>query len=155
MRLHAPSWTLSVQVEQIEVTSDTPRLDPAWEYVDEEGHKHRYDADKRTPTLTWVVDEPGGVYVDSDGYPDDYPDEGHYECVICGEHITPGMRGPSLFREYVPGAVTATLDTPSASYYLNRQQLIDLRRRMSLTRDKSIWDRIIEQFIHAHPDQRR
>lgn len=152
--LHTPNWQLSVEVEQIEITSNAPRTDPAWKHVDKQGHVHAYGEHGSLPTLTWVVDYEGGVYCDEDGYPEEYPDKGHWECVQCGEHIEPGMRGPSLFREYMPGRVNATLHTDGADYWVTGDQVEGLQNRMRLTRDRSIWDRIVQQFVEAHPDQR-
>lgn len=141
-------WSLDVNVEQIEVTSNMPRRDPAWEHTDGQGHNHRYDGSE-LPTLVWVVDTEDYIVDEGDGYWEEYPGTGHYECRQCGEVIQPGMRPPSMFREYVPGAKTATLTCDGVPYYLTMEQWDDLTRRMSLTRDHSIWNRIIEQFVEA------
>jgi hypothetical protein len=99
---------LTTHCEQIEVTSLSPRPDPAWRFVDASGHEHAY-LDRGYPTLKWVVDEEGYVIVE-DGYPDEYPPTGHYECGECGEEIKPGMMGPSPFREFIPGMRSYFLD---------------------------------------------
>lgn len=152
--IHTRRWSISTEADQIEVTSNAPRLDPAWEHVDVEGHVHSYGDHGSLPSLTWVVDHKGGVYCDEDGYPEEYPDEGHWECTLCREHIEPGMRGPSMVREYISGPVRATLHTDEADYYLTSEDMQELKRRMSMTRDHAIRDRIVEQFIEAHRDQR-
>jgi len=88
---------LRFEREQIDVTSGLPRPDERWTYTDHHGHEHHWR--DGWPTLRWVVDEP--EYIDEDG--EEYPAEGHYECPFCGEDISPGMRGPSGFREFIPG----------------------------------------------------
>jgi hypothetical protein len=98
---------LTAHCEPIEVTSLGPREDPAWTFTDANGHAHA-TADGY-PSLVWIVDEEDYV-VFEDGYPEEYPGSGHYECRECGEHIQPGMRGPSPYREFIPGPCYYELD---------------------------------------------
>ena len=109
------SWRIEVWTDQIEVTSNMPRPDPAWRHTDANGHDHWYQSD----TFRWVVDEPGN---------DDWPDEGHYECIRCGEHVHPGSIRPSMFREYIPGMVHAeATHTDGRRIDLNAEQIERLR----------------------------
>lgn len=99
---------LTATCELIEVTSLSDRPDPAWRFVDAAGHEHTY-VDQTYPTLVWVVDQEDYVVIE-DGYPEEYPGEGHYECGECGEVVTPAQIGPSPYREFVPGVVSYFLD---------------------------------------------
>lgn len=56
-----------------------------WRYTDARGHEHHLSLDG-FPTLRWIVDE---VRFDEDTATDASP--GHWECPLCGEHITPQM----------------------------------------------------------------
>jgi len=95
---------LRAECEMIEVTSNLPRPDKAWTFTDAQGHEHAWS--QGWPSLRWVVDEPET---------DDWPEEGHYECLLCGETIAPGMSGPSMFREFIPGVVSYYLDNEPIS----------------------------------------
>lgn len=126
--LDLDDMTIETHVEQIEVTSNLPERDPNWVHVDESGHEHRYGPNTtEPPTLRWVVDEPGGVFVDPDGYPEEYPDEGHYECILCTEHVQPGMRGPSPFRRFINGHRTVIVN----GEVLTPDEIETLRRRIA------------------------
>lgn len=155
---HLGRWVLVCEVEHVEVTSNMPRRDPEWTHTDSSGHLHTY-GNGTTPTLRWVIDEPGGVYTDADGYTDEYPGEGHYECVFCAEHVTPGMRGPSTVREFMSGAssfhIEGRTDTDDVWCWVTEEQHRDLWSRLSLTTTSSIRERIIAQFVEAHPEQTR
>jgi hypothetical protein len=98
---------LSATCEQIEVTSNLPRPDKHWTFTDAQGHEHFWS--EGWPSLRWVVDQEDYVIIE-DGYPEEYPGSGHYECILCGEEISPGMTGPSPFREFIPGMVSYYLD---------------------------------------------
>ena len=116
--------TLRAEAELIDVSSALPYPDEAWTYTDQHDHKHRY---KRTgpgtyyPTLTWVVDET--YWCEECG---DEHAEGHWECPLCGEHITPGLKGPDRFPRKIPGMV---------SYYLNDEPI-----------SKAEYQRLVEQL---------
>lgn len=87
---------LITEIEQIEVTSMSPRPDHSWRYTDRHGHKHYWR--DGYPTLARVLDE---TYWCSDC--GDEHTKSHWECPLCGKHIEPGMIGPSMFRELMPG----------------------------------------------------
>jgi len=104
--MHTPEGELSIHVDMVEVTDMGPRPDKSWEYTDKQGHEHFYDGyPVPYPTL---VDVPDGVYYCQDCR--DEHDESHTECRICGEHITPGMTGGDMFRQYIPGRRQFMLD---------------------------------------------
>jgi hypothetical protein len=84
--LHLGFWTVTRSQEMISVISDLPEANPNWRYTDEAGHEHRWTGDGY-PTLRWVTDF---TYWCQDCR-DDHED-GHRECLICGEHIVPGTR---------------------------------------------------------------
>lgn len=86
--------TFRVERETIDATCQN-RADETWTRVDAAGHEHfwtfdcvrgayRPDAKAEVPTLRWVVD---GTEYWEDGEPYQV---GHYECKVCGEHVTPG-----------------------------------------------------------------
>jgi hypothetical protein len=104
---------LRAETERIEVTSSLPYADKDWTYTDRHGHSHRYD--RGYPTLTWVVEYTYWCDTCQDEH-----DEGHYECPLCGEHITPGMAGPDRFRRYIPGMTR---------YYLNDEEISETEYR--------------------------
>lgn len=77
-----------------------PAADPKWRYTDRKGHKHYATKEQypRWPTLRWIVDR-------SYWCPDcrDEHDEGHWECVQCGEVIEPGMIHKGSEHKMMPG----------------------------------------------------
>jgi hypothetical protein len=112
-----PDDRLWSETDRIDVTSNRPRPDPNWTYTDQAGHEHHYDKAapivpgrvRGYPTLVMVEDE---TYWCEDCQ-DEHTDS-HLECPICGEHITPGLVGPPLYREYIPGMT---------HYYLNDEEI--------------------------------
>jgi len=105
-------WTLRVERDRIEVTSNLQRPDPDWQHTDRAGHQHRRE-DGAYPTLQ-AVDGPTYWCPDCR---DEHEDR-HYECRICGEAIIPGLVGPSPFREFIPGMT---------SYWLNDEPITEDR----------------------------
>lgn len=103
------AWgTLRVETEVIEVPpSITPEPDERWSFTDRQGHRHAYAAEGafRYPTLRWVVDETCWCEDCQDEH-----QEGHWECEVCGERITPGTRGPDLFKRFLAGRTAFFLD---------------------------------------------
>jgi len=91
----------------IDVTSMN-RPDTAWHFVDAQGHEHQWyvngkpavsynpSATHELPTLAWVVDGVG-YYEDGEPY-----DIGHYQCLICGEHVTPRGTADTV-KQQIPG----------------------------------------------------
>lgn len=98
--------TLRAEVDMIDVTSALPYADESWTYTDQQGHRHRYG--KGYPTLTWIVDE---RYWD-EGLGEEVED-GHWECPLCGEPITPGTQ-VDYSKRYIPGMT---------HYYLNDEEI--------------------------------
>jgi hypothetical protein len=113
---------LNIEVQTIDVGSLNGREpDPAWSFVDHNGHWHGYDGKLRTPTLderrtTVACTDPDHVEWhnrdDDDFDPDDCGEyvEVHLECAICGAVVTPGTRlvGPKS----VPGRMSITAEVP-------------------------------------------
>lgn len=101
-------WKLVVETDQIEVTSNSPRADPDWRYTDEAGHVHFFDdITHGYPTLVSVTEEP---YWCADC--EDEHEDSHLECPHCMEVIAPGMTGPSIFREFIPGPTHVRIELP-------------------------------------------
>lgn len=110
--------TWIVEQDWIDATSEFEN-DPDWVYVDSHGHHHRWmtgpdsdlpltkpqQQDSTVPFLRFVVDtEPHWCELcDGDYQP------GHYECVICGDEVTPGHRR-FVERNYIPGPKHFTID---------------------------------------------
>lgn len=108
MRIERDGHVLEAEVDMVEVTTMGPeyRPDPAWLYVDSEGHEHRW-VDGAVPTCERLYEE----WIDADG--DDRSDS-WYECVICradvqpGYQVVPGTDGG--FRRFMPGAARYYID---------------------------------------------
>lgn len=100
-------WSVEVWTDPIEITSLGPELDPRWTYTDGNGHIHTNEP----ITYVWVQDEPDYFVDDGDGYVDEMPGRGHYECPICHERLVPGVRYDNT-RRYMPGLTHATATTP-------------------------------------------
>lgn len=122
--LSTPVGQLSAYVDMVEVTDLGPKPDRGWTYTDKQGHDHYYDGyPVPYPTLVDVSD---GVYWCEDCR-DDH-DDGHLECRVCGEHISPGLTGGDMYRRFVPGRRRFELDgveISEARYVelLNRHQM--------------------------------
>lgn len=135
---------MRVEQEQIEVSSYLPRPDPAWSFTDSHGHEHRWVADDRGQYKRgqwhWELD-PGEpeFYFDSDG--EEYNGDGRHRCDLCGDEVKPGMRGSSMFAEYIPGMISYYLDDQpitkaEADAFIERERAAaDLRRCAAVTPD--------------------
>lgn len=102
-----PGWSIDVDQEWIDVTSGRPTADPRWTHTDAAGHAHHYK--NGYPTLSYVVDEQHWCNGDEGLGPHDphwAVDRSHYECLVCGEHITPGTL-PPFTSQRIPGVRTA------------------------------------------------
>jgi hypothetical protein len=97
---------LFIEVEQVDVTPGTKtRPDMAWEFVDDRGHFHAFDADGNLPTLEARSEHrdctmPGEHDDDCEGY---YVTV--YTCSICGQIIEPQyvVTHPAPGSEFMPG----------------------------------------------------
>ena len=107
------AYSLNIERDVIEVTSERESLDVTWRYVDSQGHEHRYASG--LPTLNHIVDERhwcDGTEGRGNHDPHWHIDESHYECTECGEVVAPGTV-PPFTRQFIPGSITATLGGPS------------------------------------------
>lgn len=96
----------SFRVEQdwIDVTTNMPERDPNWRETDSNGHEHRYE-DGDYPTLRWAEDEPYWCEQHQEEH-----EQGHWECRVCGEEVSPGMRMPSPVPKKIPGMRSYFID---------------------------------------------
>jgi len=118
-RYLADSWVLDWTQDMIDITSLGPTPNEFWTHTDAAGHEHRYDWSSGYSTLNHVIDESEEIPGYFEQWGDD-PDEGewidgytriiadHYECKLCGEHITPTMDPPGMVKR-IPGMVTCTI----------------------------------------------
>lgn len=104
-------FSIRTVTEMIDVTSNAPRRDPNWTYIDDNGHMHALAADT-WPTLRWIIDETYWCHTCCDEHHD-----GHWECIECGEWIKPGMLGPSGQIARIPGLKTYYLDDQEITEY--------------------------------------
>lgn len=107
--------------EMIDATPMTEN-DPNWIHADTHGHEHRWMAgpdplvpltnpQQQTsvlPTLRYALDEP---YWCGDCH--DEHQFGHYECVFCGEWVSPGVRA-FIGRNYIPGLMHIEVEVEEA-----------------------------------------
>lgn len=122
MRAQTPFGELRVEVEQVEVTSSGPRPDKDWRYTDQKGHEHYWR--NGYPTIVEVVDR---TYWCPDC--EDEHQDTHLECPICHEHISPGMLGPSMWREFVPGRRSYWLNGEPVSEERANEIIAEMRRQ--------------------------
>jgi hypothetical protein len=109
MKLMSQHWQMTVDIDQVDVTSPFPSPHHHWRFTDAEGHEHRWD--HGYPTLTRVVDAEhwcDGNEGIARHDPHMATDEAHYECAICGEVIEPEM-DPPYTPKTIPGHITYTL----------------------------------------------
>lgn len=92
---------LSVVAEPIEVTSNSPRPDPDWNFTDREGHYHYWSKDGGYNTLQWTISDPCPQC--------GYEDGSGYRCIDCGEEITPATLPGDPYRRFIPGPRTVTI----------------------------------------------
>lgn len=107
-----PLISVEIEREEIEETSFVFPVrvpDPAWHYVDDEGHGHFWGGVKgdQLPTLNrvvtgthWVGDEYDGVEVE------DY----EWRCRVCTDVIEPGMKNETPKPVFGPTTVTVTIN---------------------------------------------
>jgi hypothetical protein len=103
--------TYTIHQDWIDVTTQSEE-DPNWVHVDSHGHSHRWMAgpdplvplrdphrqNAMLPSLKYVLDpEPHWCELCLGDY-----QPGHYECVICGDEVSPGNR-PTTTRRHIPG----------------------------------------------------
>jgi hypothetical protein len=93
---------LTIETDQIEVTSALPQADKNWRYTDRQGHEHYWD--DGYPTLAVIYDafywcqDCGVEHADT-----------HLECPTCQERIVPGTF-VEMGRRFVPGRSTYRLN---------------------------------------------
>lgn len=103
VRRNRANWRIESSREVETIYSHQPVLNEAWTHTDCKGHEHYVDkvarGAARLPTLRWKVDIPGS---------DEYPEQGHWECRRCREHIVPGSYIP-MGPIHIPGMTTHIL----------------------------------------------
>lgn len=125
---------LMVEAEKIDVSTNLPRADKDWSFVDSNGHFHAYSQAAegqhgRYPTLYTRIEEV------SCGDPDHDADcDGanitHWLCVVCDEEVVPGkIDGP--FIEYIDGPLiwSAKIQVPAERAFrlVNAHEKVILR----------------------------
>ena len=120
--ISGPLGTLRIEQDVIPVHY-MHAADENWRFTDAAGHEHYWTGEpllmidgSHYPSLIYVVDEwcyrDHGLYGDASD-PDGHPAAAHYECRLCGEHVSPGMTGPGT--TMIPGMRTAYLDDEPVS----------------------------------------
>lgn len=144
-RMVLGGFSIHVNVDHIEVTSMGPRPDPEWSHVDASGHVHRWSNSWSTgsDSFVWVQDEDD--WMDEEG--EEYPGEGHYECRQCHEHLSPGLRGASPCREYIPGQMTITACFSDGSEAVITQQELNGVSDMVRARDFVAAERSLREAV--------
>jgi hypothetical protein len=105
----------SSQLVDVTVMSEP---DPAWNYIDEAGHAHRWTNDFKLPTLDEVVD---WMDVDEDG--EEYVLASHYECKVCRARVYPGLRPGQ--QSYVAGLQRITIAVTVPQDWKQTQVVLD------------------------------
>ncbi len=110
---------LEIRREMIDATTFL-MPDPRWRFVDAAGHEHRR-VGNALPTLRYVIDE---WWADADG---EEHSDGHYECLECDEHVTPGVKSGDAVQ--VPGVTRFYLDGVEITREQAQQIVSDWRGR--------------------------
>lgn len=138
-----PGYELTVDVELIPITTNIPEPDPAWRFVDGEGHGHFYDPTaKNYPTLRWVS------LPCTMGH-DDCDSEGYHECAVCGERITPGTRMPMPTSMIGPTTYRLTVDEGDTRivYVFGQEQFDALKAAIATTVSETLADCVAEWSV--------
>jgi hypothetical protein len=99
-----------VERDKVDVTPMS-EPDPAWRFTDSHGHEHAW-VNEEVPTLRTIVDYEGG---------DEFPSVWHYECVLCGDTVRPGLRAVTE-RRYALGLTHCYIDdVPVSNEEFERQ----------------------------------
>jgi hypothetical protein len=125
-----PGYQIDIAQDGQWVESGMPERDPDWKMVDENGHGHFVDKNGELPTLRWVA-QPCSM-----GHGDDCDSEGYFECLLCGEVISPGTRTPKPF--YVAGMTTYTLTTETSTYEFGPTQWDALQAAIGATIESTL-----------------
>lgn len=115
---------LRFKTEMVDVTSNLPKPDKNWRFTDTQGHEHAWSSDAFYPTLRLVVDQTYWCLDCNDKH-----DEDHFECVVCGEVVKPGMLPPSRWTEYEPGRRQAFLNGEPISDERAQEIIAQMRQR--------------------------
>jgi len=112
-----PKPIISFSRPCIDVTS-IHRPDTNWHIIDQAGHEHRwynnnglaasnYDPSQayHVPSIRWVIVSPTT---------NEYPEEGYYECIQCGERIKPAYC-PDQVNQFILGEIQYYIDGKSAT----------------------------------------
>lgn len=110
-----PEIELSATAEYTTIDTIGPEINPAWRYTDHEGHVHA--GDNLHATLLDITVE---MYDEDD---ETWEAHDHWECKLCGEHITPGVWYPGPRQVETARTYTATIrhNGTIAVYMIDRQ----------------------------------
>jgi len=133
------SGTLKVWQERIDISTDLPKPDPAWTFVDTAGHFHARSADSYPTLRSKVVDMPcngccGGT-CDGEGF-----SVTEWRCVLCAAQVHPGTI-PGPHHESMPGAYEWSVE-------LEGESTPELERLMMT----GFGDRLMLRFNASHPE---
>jgi hypothetical protein len=98
-------------------------IDANWRFTDAVGHEHHceYEAIYHWPTLREVVDNTSWCEDCEDNHEDT-----HFECRLCGEHITPGMTGPGT--KFIQGMTLYFIDNEPVTKTEAEEFVTQMRR---------------------------
>jgi hypothetical protein len=107
---HDGTFDITTELITVQAGPDATEPDPAWEYVDDQGHYHAYahlTREKYSPAALLPTLRPRTEHVPCPGGCGDPACEGTdvtlYFCSICDERIEPGVR-PDTDPHQIPGA---------------------------------------------------
>lgn len=152
-------WTLEVEHDLIDVSTDYPTPDERWRYTDDAGHEHHYD--HGYPTLELVVDEEHWCDGNEGFMPHDphqHIDAAHYECRECRQVIKPREHVGGIVRQMEAGPMRAWLSGPrpegvQATVRLTDDEFEELRAS-AFAGDESARDTVALRILSEAPPAR-
>lgn len=148
-------WTLDIQQNWIDTTSERPTIDPKWRATDNNGHEHFYEG-HAYPTLDYIIDAEHwcdgteGIALHD---PHMAVDESHYECLICREVVKPGSI-PGGTPSSIPGSVSGTLRGLNSAGVTVTLSLIEEEATAIQTADEANRDAVVLRLLDEAPERR-